>query len=100
MTEERQNLRGFFETIGPPKLRLILEHYPNLLPTEYVRDAVAWLLEKEAEAAVAIERDRWSRVLTWTTIVVATVGMVGSVAAWIAAWPIAKEWIRYLAGKL
>ena len=93
MLDARRNFGDFFETIEPPKLRLLLEHYPNVLLAEYVRDAVAWLLEKEAVAAVAIERDRWSRILTWTTIFVAAVGAVGSVAAWIAAWPIAREWI-------
>ena len=94
MTEERQNIRDYFETIGSQKLRLLLEHYPNALPTEYVGDAVAWLLEKEAEAAFAIERGRCSRILTWTTIVVAAVGAVEAVAAWIAAWPVITAWIR------
>ena len=95
---ERENLRQAFQIIGPPKLRFLLEHYPDEFPPNMFGDAVAWLRENETDNAAVVERDRWFRILTWTTIVVAAVGAVGALAAWTAAWPIAKEWIRIIGG--
>ena len=86
---ERENLRQAFQIIGPPKLRFLLEHYPDEFPPNMFGDAVAWLRENETDNAAAVERDRWSRILTWTTIVVAAVGAVGTLAAWTAVWPLA-----------
>ena len=60
---ERENLRQAFQIIGPPKLRFLLEHYPDEFPPNMFGDAVAWLRENEADNAAAVERDRWSRTL-------------------------------------
>ncbi len=95
---ERPYLRQAYQIIAPPNLRFLLEHYPDAFPPNIFGDAVAWLRENEADNAAVVERDRWFRILTWTTIVVAAVGAVGALAAWTAAWPIAKEWIRIIGG--
>jgi hypothetical protein len=91
---EREKLRQAFQIIGPPKLRFLLKHYPDEFPPNMFGDAVAWLRENEVDNPAAVERDRWSRILTWTTIVVVAVGVAGMLAAWTTAWPVAKEWIR------
>jgi hypothetical protein len=91
---EREKLRQAFQIIGPLKLRFLLEHYPNEFPPNIFGDVVAWLRENEIDNAAAVERDRWSGILTWTTIVVVAVGVAGMLAAWTAAWPVAKGWIR------
>lgn len=91
---EREKLRQAFQIIGPLKLRFLLEHYPDEFPPNIFGDVVAWLRENEIDNAAAVERDRWSRILTWTTIVVVAVGVAGMLAAWTAAWPVAKGWIQ------
>jgi hypothetical protein len=73
-------------------------NYPDEFPPNMFGDAVAWLRENEVDNAAAVERGRWSRILSWTTIVVVAVGVAGMLAAWTAAWPLAKEWIRLRAG--
>ena len=64
MTGDRENWRKAFEMIGPETLRLRLEHRRNEYHGEYGREAEIWLLEKDAEA-VAIERQRFQKVLRW-----------------------------------
>ena len=91
---EREKLRHAFQIIGPSKVRYLLEHYPDEFPPNMFGDAVAWLRENEVDNPAAVERERWSHILTWTTIVVLAVGVAGMLAAWTAAWPVAKEWIQ------
>ena len=64
MTGDRENRRKAFEMIGRETLRLRLEHRRNEYDGEYGREAEIWLLEKDAEA-VAIERQRFQKVLRW-----------------------------------
>ena len=88
---EREKLRHAFQIIGPSKVRYLLEHYPDEFPPNMLGDAVAWLRENEVDNPAAVERERWSRILTWTTIVVLAVGVAGMLAAWTAAWPVGQK---------
>ncbi len=90
MADERQSWRKAFEMIGPEQLRLRLEHRRNEFAPDYAREAEIWLLEKGAEAA-AIERQRFQTIRTWAMIA-GIAGVLAAVAAWIAAWPVIKEW--------
>jgi hypothetical protein len=92
MADQRQNWRKAFEMIGPATLRLRLEHRRNEFAPDYAREAERWLLEEDAKAA-AIEKRRFRVVLVWA-IVAGVGGVLGAIAAWIAAWPVIKEWIR------
>jgi hypothetical protein len=50
---EREKLRQAFQLIGPPKLRFLLEHYPDEFLPNMFGDAVAWLRENEVDNAAA-----------------------------------------------
>jgi hypothetical protein len=84
MTSEPANWHKAFETIGSACVRLQLETRRNEYPAEYTKEAYAWLREKEAEAA---ERS----LLRWA-IVAGAAAILGAIAAWIAAFPVIKEW--------
>jgi len=92
MADERQSWRRAFEMIGPAQLRLRLEHRRNEYAPDYAREAELWLLEKDAEAA-AVERKRYNTILRWA-IIAGIAGVVAAIAAWIAAWPVIKDWIK------
>jgi hypothetical protein len=92
MIDERQNWRKAFAMIGPEQLRLRLEFRRGELPPEYAREAEIWLLEKDAEKA-ATEQKRFRKVLRWA-IIAGVAGILAAIPAWIAAWPVVKEWIR------
>jgi hypothetical protein len=78
--------------IGPEQLRLRLEHRRTEIPDDYAREAERWLLEKAAETA-AIHRKRFQTIRCWA-VVGGVSGVLAAIAAWIAAWPVIKEWIR------
>jgi hypothetical protein len=54
--------------------------------------SIRWLREKDAEAT-AIEQRRFRKVLAWA-ITAGVMGILATIASWIAAWPVIKEWIR------
>jgi hypothetical protein len=62
----------------------------NEFGADYTRDAEQWLREKEAEA-IAVEQERFRKVLAWA-IIAAVMGILATIASWIAAWPIIKGW--------
>jgi hypothetical protein len=92
MTDERLSWHKAFEMIGPEQLRLRLEHRRNEMPPDYAREAEVWLLEKDAEAA-AVERKRHETILRWA-IIAGIASVLAAIAAWIAAWPVIKDWIK------
>jgi hypothetical protein len=96
MIDERQSRRKGFEAIGPQqlrlRLRLRLEHRRGEYDGEVGREAEQWLLEQDAKAA-AVERKRFQTLRCWA-IVAGVTGTLAGVAAWIAAWPIIKGWLR------
>ena len=91
-TEQEAQWCKAFEMIGPETLRLRLEHRRNEYHGEYGRAAEVWLLEKDAEAT-ALDRKRFRKILGWA-ITAGVAGILGAIAAWVAAWPIMKEWFR------
>ena len=90
--DERKKWREAFELNGPKLLRLRLETRRNEFGADYTREAEAWLREKDAEAT-AIEQRRFRKVLAWA-ITAGVMGILATIASWIAAWPVIKEWIR------
>ena len=74
--------------IGPEQLSSIAETNFH----QITREAQIWLREKAAEVAV-IERKRFQTILIWA-INAGIAGVLAAIAAWIAAWPVVKEWIR------
>lgn len=92
MSSEHQNWRKAFEKIGPAQLRLRLEHRRTEFSPEYAREAEAWLLERDAEAA-ATELLRFRKILRWA-IIAGVAGVLAAIPAWIAAWPVIREWFK------
>jgi hypothetical protein len=91
-TEQEAQWRKAFEKIGPDTLRLKLATTDVTLPTEYIRCAEAWILEKDAEKT-ALESERYHKLSRWA-ITAGIAGILAAIAAWVAAWPIMKEWLR------
>jgi hypothetical protein len=90
--DERKKWREAFEWTGPKLLRLRLETRRNEFPADYTREAEQWLREKDAEA-IAVEQKRFRKILVWA-ITAGVMGILATIASWIAAWPVIKEWIR------
>jgi hypothetical protein len=55
------------------------------------REIRQWLSERDAKAA-SIERHRYQVIRLWT-IFAAVTGSLAAIAAWLAAWPVIKEWM-------
>jgi hypothetical protein len=91
-TDQEAKWRKGFEMVGPDTLRLQLATVLSSQSTEYKRCAEKWILEKDAEAA-AVDRERFQKVLRWA-IIAAAASVLAAIAAWVAAWPIMKEWLR------